>query len=667
MRYNSAKSFESVKFTKQAYLEDLHTSLWFFKALKKAKKFMEVSTSKELQPLGETSIEKIVEELQEKCEIDRHLPGGGYLHMSDELPYLVVYRNEDEDIEKGKDRATVRLILSEASFLIIGNKDFEGYQRLMFCLSESMSSKFKSFLIIEVYAGEQESRKFVIKGPAEKLSTTIKVFQEELDNVNSGYKELNLEKTSVLDTMERQPKGKHSLLGLQQLKDAGCLLIGLEVPPVYRSEEGKDYPVFFRSFKDDFVVALHKSIFQFIRIQTSSGVKSYRALGQKNLQEKVLEIDQKLAEIETSYQFLWLVSPSNIRIIKDSFFESNYEKVLNYHYRLLPFDPDVLKRKLYNLKIEEIDDPALSYIFREKREELDLQISMLTERGSDNFFYNSMMLFGKIDKNLQEQAENVLKEVPEQEDRDFKSIMKAEDFKALANREFEYFRQQDENFSSKVHVRDDVNILMVSRGELYLPSDYKLNASETHALIQHEIGTHVLTYYNGNQQPLRLLSIGLTDYDTLQEGLAVLSEYLVGGLTGNRMRTLAGRVVAACARMHGADFKEIFRLLNKDYNFTPHRAFNITSRIMQGGGFTKDISYLKGLVQLKAHLEEGGELAPLLTGKFSLEHRNIITELKERRVLSPVKLSPRYLHTEETKEKLIKIRKGIPLSQLINA
>lgn len=278
-----------------------------------------------------------------------------------------------------------------------------------------------------------------------------------------------------------------------------------------------------------------------------------------------------------------------------------------------------------------------------------------------------MMLFGKISKELQREAETVLKEVHEKENQDFESILKAEDFEVLANKEFEYFRGQDENFSSKVHVRDDVNILMVSQGELYLPSDYKLNANETKALIQHEIGTHVLTYYNGNQQPLRLLSIGLTDYDTLQEGLAVLSEYLVGGLTGNRMRTLAGRVVAASARMHGADFQEIFRLLYKDYNFTAQRAFNITSRIMQGGGFTKDISYLKGLVQLKEHLEEGGELTPLLTGKFAMEHMPIIKELQDRRVLSPQKLTPRYLHTEETKNKLKQIRKGIPLSQLINA
>ncbi|WP_245234949.1 tyrosine/phenylalanine carboxypeptidase domain-containing protein, partial [Tamlana crocina] len=124
------------------------------------------------------------------------------------------------------------------------------------------------------------------------------------------------------------------------------------------------------------------------------------------------------------------------------------------------------------------------------------------------------------------------------------------------------------------------------------------------------------------------------------------------------MRTLAGRVVASAARMHGADFQGIFRLLHKDYNFSPARSFNITSRILQGGGFTKDISYFKGFLQVKEYLEEGGELEPLLTGKFALEHMPIINELRDRRVLLPVSLTPRYLKTEETNEKINQIRKG---------
>ena len=62
------------------------------------------------------------------------------------------------------------------------------------------------------------------------------------------------------------------------------------------------------------------------------------------------------------------------------------------------------------------------------------------------------------------------------------------------------------------------------------------------ASLQHEVGTHLVTYYNGLEQPLRLLHVGLAGYDETQEGLAVLAEYLVGGLSRSRLRTLAERV-----------------------------------------------------------------------------------------------------------------------------
>lgn len=624
---------------------------------------MEVSTKDDLAPLGEASISEMVQELQEECEIERHLPGGGYLHMSDELPYMVVYRLSEEEEE---DQATIRFVLSEASFLIIGNKDYKGYQRLMFCLGDAMASKFKTFLLLELFAGENQSDKFTIKGPADKLPASLKVFKQQLDNLNTKYKVLPLKRTVVENTDQRHAPGQTPLLGVDDLKEAGILLLGLEVPPVYRNNRGEEYPVFFRSFKDDLVLALHKSIYEFIRVQTTSGVESYRALGQKSLKEKVLDIDRQLSRIETSYQFLWLISPSNIRQVKETFFSSNFEEVLHYHYRLLPIDPDVLKRELYNLKIEEVDDPALSFLFREKREELELQISMLNDRGTSHFFYNSLMLYNGIDKALYQEALGLLKEVDEEDKKVHDYLMDANDFKNLAEAEFDYFKEQDENFYSKIHVRDDVNILMVSRGELYIPSDYKMAPAETKALIQHEVGTHVLTHYNGLQQPLGQLSTGLTGYDALQEGLAVVAEYLVGGLTANRLRTLAGRVVASWARLEGWDFKEIFDLLYKEHEFSPERAFDITSRIMQGSGFIKDIIYLKGLVELKKHLEEGGEFEPLLSGKFALKHLPVINELMERKVLKKTPLLPRYLNTTESQSKLRKIREGISLSQMIS-
>ena len=118
--------------------------------------------------------------------------------------------------------------------------------------------------------------------------------------------------------------------------------------------------------------------------------------------------------------------------------------------------------------------------------------------------------------------------------------------------------------------------------------------------------------------------------------------------------------------MEGGDFQQIFRLLTKDYGFSAERAFNITSRIMQGGGFLKDIIYLKGLVELRKYLQDGGEYEPLLAGKFGIKHVGIIKELTDRNILQPGVLRPSYLLTEEVTKKLNLIREGLPLSQMIS-
>ena len=612
----------------------------------------------EISELSEKSIKLILTVVESEMEINATLPGGGILHIEKELPYLMIYRRIPNDPE------AYRMVISESSYLIIGTSDFNGYQKFLFQLSNLLSTKYKSYLLLELYSGEQTSTDFIIKGPENKLPTTLKVLKEELDSINATFSGLYL-KTNIKDTSHRQAEGQIDLLSIEEAKQCGALVLGLEIPPIYRDENFKTYPVFFRNFRDFINRALHIAIFDYIRVQTSSGVASYNALGRKYLKDKVFEIDKKLASIEKSYQFLWLISPMNIHDIKETFFESKHEKLLDYHYRLLPIDPDVLKRKLYNLKIEDVDDPAMSYLFREKREELDQQITMLSERGTKNFLYDSIRLYQGIEPHVGSEAKQILENIPEDEFSETDLTLDSKAFSSLARKEFDLFREQDENFKCKVHIRKDVNIMMVSQGELYIPEDYKLSEIDARGLIQHEVGTHVLTYFNGLQQPLEQLSIGLADYDPLQEGLAVMSEYLVDALTPNRLRTLAGRVIAGEALTQGGDFQEIFKLLTLTYNFSSERAFNITSRIMQGGGFLKDIIYLKGLVDLRKYLQEGGDYESLLAGKFALKHTKIIQELTDRKVLKSGALRPSYLINVESAKRINLIREGLPISQMI--
>ncbi|QLE00216.1 DUF1704 domain-containing protein [Galbibacter sp. BG1] len=609
--------------------------------------------------LEEKEIKKITNQLAENKELNCSLPGGGLLHIEPGFPYLVVYRRSK------KNNHLKKIAANEASYLIIGNKDFKKYQKLIIAISDLLSTRFKSYMLLELFLAEKEKTSFCIKGPEDILPSTLNTLQEALQNIPDSKSGAYF-KAAISNTRKRQPKGKAKLLTITKAKQCGALVVGLEIPSAFNDEDGVFYPLYFRDFKDSIIEAIHLAVFDFIRVQTSCGVRSVRALGRQSLKDKVYEIDKKLSRLERSYKFLWLVSPSNIHNIKKTFFNSGFEKILDYHYRLLPVDPDLIKRRLYNLKIEDVDDPAMSHLFREKREELDQQISMLSERGSPNFFYNGLKLYGNVDDELLKNAQEILRFLPNDMEEENRPTMDAREFASFARKEFQYFHDQDDQFKSKIHLRKDVNIMMVNQGELYIPADYKTGRMEAKALIQHEVGTHVLTYFNGSKQPFEQLSIGLADYDTMQEGVAVMAEYLSGGLTVNRLRILAGRVVAGKALIDNYDFRGIFQLLFKEYGFSKERAFNITSRIMQGGGFLKDIIYLKGLVKLRNYLKEGGSYELLFTGKFAFHHVNIIKELTDRKVLQPPALIPSYAGGKLYENRLKDIRDGLPIHKMVS-
>ena len=205
----------------------------------------------------------------------------------------------------------------------------------------------------------------------------------------------------------------------------------------------------------------------------------------------------------------------------------------------------------------------------------------------------------------------------------------------------------------------------MSHGNLLLNSRQKVAENRVEALLAHEIGTHVLTYFNGQAQPFRQLYAGLPDYEELQEGVAVLAEYLTGGLTGLRLRMLAARVLAANMITEGAGFSEVFRELHDIYGFSQKIAYNITLRIFRGGGLLKDMVYLRGLIRLLEYLGNGGAFEPLLLGKFGADHLHIIRELQWRKVLVAPPLTPRYLENPEATERLAAVHQGVTLQDLV--
>lgn len=386
----------------------------------------------------------------------------------------------------------------------------------------------------------------------------------------------------------------------------------------------------------------------------------------ESLEPAALAADACLAEVAEELELLLHVTPVNLEEAWRGFAASRFSRLPQLEYRPLPYDPAERKRKALEAPVDEIEDPAVADLLREKQEELDVKLSMLRHRGSGRFLEESLRIYGGVDDDLAELAERLLFRLPVVSNVEpVAGRLDAAAFAVRAERELDHYRRLAPDFAGCVEVSDDaLPGLMVSGDRLLVGSRTHIPKRRAAALLQHEIGTHLVTRYNGCRQPLRLLAAGLAGYDVLQEGLAVVAEFLVGGLNRSRFRTLAGRVLAVRCLVSGADFLDAFRLLEDRYGFEDASAFNIAVRVYRAGGLTKDAVYLRGLVALLEYLAAGGAageadpIEPLLVGKVDLPHVPAIRDLLDRGLLDPPALTPRFLRMGEARDRLELLRSG---------
>jgi uncharacterized protein (TIGR02421 family) len=605
------------------------------------------------------SLSALLDRVEDGLGVRHSLPSGGVLSLDRGLPFLLVHRSPAHD-----DEGTARLVSAESAYLVAHADEHAEAAELVHALAEAGARAHGAFLVMELWsARDPESRRFVIHAPVGPAPETVSRLESTLEELLDLYPGLEV---VVEGGDQRAPPGLEPLLTIEESWQGEVLLLGLEVPSIWRdAESGAVDPHFLRVVQRALSVALRRAIYEFVRVQTRTKVENHQALGTRTLPEAVWEVDAELHELERAFDILLLTTPINTGEAWESFRGSGFSRNPTFHYRLLPIDPDLLKRRLYAVEIEKVDDPAMAGLFEDKRQELDTLLTMLRERGSPNFRYGSQRLFGTVDDDLLEHAEELLSRV-RVPPRGTAPPVDALAFREAAEAEFARYRQQLPALDREIQIRRDLVGLMVSSGNLLIGEGIQLDPARVAPLLHHEVGTHVLTYVNGSAQPLRQLALGLAGYDELQEGLAVLSEYLSGGLDALRMRLLAARVVAARAVEEGAELVETFRLLTRDHGYTSGGAWHIALRVHASGGFTRDFIYLRGLVRLIDHLREGGELEPLYLGKMAQKHIPIVEELRHRGVLGEAPLRPLFLDDPEARERLAAVRQGIPLTQMIS-
>jgi uncharacterized protein (TIGR02421 family) len=594
--------------------------------------------------------------------VRRRLPDGGTIHIDRLLPFLCLYRQPP----RRPDAGTEQLVTGQASFLVTsGAARSRGMiDELLRTVSELARDEFGEFLVIEVWAGssvdtaldEAEVPRFCVHATeSEELATTVRALRDALGPIRVGPKAATVRQAKRAAT---HPPGIRPPVG------EPCRWIGIEVAPIWRRGD-EDFPIILRRLRRGFSRAVQRACYRFTRDHTPHRPKHYHALGRRAWVKAAAQVDERIAAISESFDFLLLMTPTNSNAAFAAFRAAGFRARPRFLYRHLPIDPIRVKRALYEARIENVEDPTLDDLFRRTQLELDLQLSALMERPSRNVMLLCRQIYGDVEPALLEEAQGILHAIPPRaRERDPKQIVGAAEFAAAAEREVNAYREQDPGFASRVVIRDDIASLMVSRGDLLVSNRTRVPRARVCALLQHEVGTHVVTYRNGCHQQLRQIRYGLPGYEELQEGLAVLAEYLCGALSRPRLRILAARVVAVHAMIEGASFVETFGLLHERWSISAEAAFGIAMRVHRGGGISKDAAYLRGLRSVVDHLGEGGDIEPLLVGKISLEHLPLIEELRRRGVVKPPLVRPRFLDLPGSSERLDRLRPGLPLLDL---
>lgn len=200
-----------------------------------------------------------------------------------------------------------------------------------------------------------------------------------------------------------------------------------------------------------------------------------------------------------------------------------------------------------------------------------------------------------------------------------------------------------------VEVTSDIGAnACASHGKIKIRADALFSAKDVDVLIYHEAYTHVATSLNGANQPFaKFLSFMSPRCTSTQEGLAVLMEIFSLSIYPQRLKKIADRVIAVGMAEEGADPYAIFDYYIQE-KYSEREAYQLMSRVFRGTdlstgqAFTKDVSYLKGLIECFNFIQyclvsnQGDAIPFLFAGKLNVnEIPRLVRAYDAKQVVRP--------------------------------
>jgi uncharacterized protein (TIGR02421 family) len=529
--------------------------------------------------------------------------------------------------------------------------------RILDALIEQLESLFKACILFDIHSYNHQQIK--------RETPTFNIGTEQIDMDRWGavvhYFEKKLNKITLpnlqVDTsMNDVFWGRGYLIGHVNSRFKNTLVLPTEVKKIYLDETtGDAFPLVLDELKEGMQHAISETAAYFVRKQTRKTRAQRHDMYADTLDPAIVDIDRKLHRLAKNIVVLQYVNPTNLAQEMKRFFAYKGDYSPAFTYQQLKLDPYQFKEALYRLPTDNIRDAGIQQLYRQTINTFADKIDLLVSIGSDQFIYNSLRYYG---------------EPSEQDLANAHFLLYAPDIKDAAelplydtDQMIEIFRREAQDHGIECKVDTSKRLVanaMVDGGRktLLIRHGIKVTKTELNALIHHELGVHMVTTTNAQQQPLKIFSLGLPGNTLAQEGLAILSEYISGSMTLDRIKILALRVVAVETMIRYGDFSKTFKALKNDYGLNPERAFMLTARVHRGGGLTKDHLYLRGLREA-LQLYRATDITNLFIGKTGFASLPLVNELIARGTLEKPKLLPMFL-SEAT-------RSGEVLDYLVNS
>jgi uncharacterized protein (TIGR02421 family) len=337
----------------------------------------------------------------------------------------------------------------------------------------------------------------------------------------------------------------------------------------------------------------------------------------------LVRIDSNLNKLVKKIELLNYINPTNIEQEKRNFFSSKYNINPRFHYKKIDFNAHKLQQELFSQDIDSIRDEETRNFYRDVIYDYSGLIQCIESIGKGSkFYFNSLKSFGTPTEKDVENARFILHFEDEEYDQEmfpvFSAVEAAEYFREFIGKyEFDFNLKYSTKISAAAMVQNSTQTLVLKK-------NHRFSANQLKVLANHEIGVHLVTTYNGLEQPLKIFHNGFPKNLETQEGMAVFSEYMSGCLTLYRLKELSYRVLATDSLRRGFDFCGTFDLLHNEYKLNREEAYTIALRAHRGGGFTKDFLYLTGLKKIYDAYHNKENLIPLLAGKVTYEYASIV-------------------------------------------